>query len=193
MESLTKLLELVAAILVSLGGGAVIVLSFSNWLGKIWASKLMEKDKAEHAKELERLRNSFIQDTESYKIKLKKSEFLFEKEFAAASEFVAFVERILPRRHYPEMEWSDACDWIAMDFEKIEQRLDDYLASHGAVLSKEVIDHIGKCRNTADEGKFDVRGGEVGSDANKAANELYDELQKAKEMLLSQVHTQISI
>ena len=55
MESVTKLLELAAAILVSLGGGAANVLGFSSWLGKIWANRLMEKDKAEHAKELERL------------------------------------------------------------------------------------------------------------------------------------------
>ncbi len=193
MESVTKLLELAGAILASLGVSTAIVFGFSSWLGKIWASKLMEKDKAEHARELERLRNSFVQETESYKIKLKKSEYLFEKEFAAASEFVAFIERILPRRYYREMEWGDACDFIAMDFEKIEQRLDEYLASHGAVLGKEVVDQIGNCRSIADEGKFDVRGRDVGSEANKAADKLYNELLKAKEMLLAQVHSQISI
>jgi hypothetical protein len=49
------------------------------------------------------------------------------------------------------------------------------------------------CRSIADEGKFDVHGRDVGSDANKAADRLYDELVKAKEMLLAPVHSQISI
>jgi hypothetical protein len=50
---LTELAEIVVSVLVSLGGGGAIVLGLSNWLGKIWAERLMEKEKARYQKELE--------------------------------------------------------------------------------------------------------------------------------------------
>ncbi|EPC3543473.1 hypothetical protein ACRZCT_003096 [Aeromonas hydrophila] len=74
---LKELLEIAGVILGSLGGGAAIIFGFSSWLGKVWANRLMEKEKAEHTRELESLRNRLTQDTESYKVKLKKSEFIF--------------------------------------------------------------------------------------------------------------------
>jgi len=49
----TDLAEIVASVLVSLGGGGAIVLGLSNWLGKIWADRLMEKEKVRYQKELE--------------------------------------------------------------------------------------------------------------------------------------------
>jgi hypothetical protein len=42
--------------MVSLGGGGAIVLAFSNFLGKIWADRLMAKERSEHEKELAELR-----------------------------------------------------------------------------------------------------------------------------------------
>lgn len=47
-----------AAVVTALGGGGVIVLALSSWLGKLWANRLMEHDRVEHAQHLERLRAS---------------------------------------------------------------------------------------------------------------------------------------
>jgi hypothetical protein len=46
--------KIALTVLASLGGGSVIVLSLSNWLGKAWAHRLMERDRAQYAAELER-------------------------------------------------------------------------------------------------------------------------------------------
>ncbi len=46
-----------AAILTALGGGGVIVAAFSGWLGKLWAEKLMAKEKAKYEVELAELRS----------------------------------------------------------------------------------------------------------------------------------------
>jgi hypothetical protein len=46
-----------AAILAALGGGGAIVAAFSGWLGKIWAEKLMAKDKAKYEAELTELKS----------------------------------------------------------------------------------------------------------------------------------------
>ena len=80
-----EIFKISAAILGSLGGGVLIVGAFTHWLGNLWAARLIENEK----KKLE-------SDLESYKVKLKKSEFLFQKEFEAASEFVAMLQSFLP-------------------------------------------------------------------------------------------------
>jgi hypothetical protein len=189
---LKDLLELSGVILGSLGGGAAIIFGFSNWLGKVWANRLMTKEKAEYAQELESLRNRLTQDTESYKIKLKKSEFLFQKEFEAASEFVALKQSFLPTYNQPNMDWYDACDEIAQDFYKIEMALNSYLSKHGAVLKSEVKDLLSLSISIAGENKFEIANPDVPENANKAADELYENLREVEKSLLEQVHSQSS-
>jgi hypothetical protein len=48
--------EIAGAVLLSLGGGGVIVLGCANWLGKIWANRLMSSETAKHNQELEKLK-----------------------------------------------------------------------------------------------------------------------------------------
>lgn len=188
---LMDLLELSGVILVSLGGGAII-LGFSNWLGKVWANRLMTKEKAEYAQELESLRNRLTQDTESYKIKFKKSEFLFQKEFEAASEFVALKRSFLPTYSHPNMDRYDACDEIAQNFDKIETALDSYMSRHGAVLNPVVKNLLNYSIGIAGENKSEITSPEVPKSANKAANELYEKLEEAEKSLLEQVYSQSS-
>lgn len=49
-------LAISAAILGSLGGAGVIVVGFSSWLGKIWATRLMDNERHKHERDLEALR-----------------------------------------------------------------------------------------------------------------------------------------
>lgn len=51
-----ELAKLVAAILASLGGGGLLVLSMSGWLGRVWAERLQANTVAKHQAELEELR-----------------------------------------------------------------------------------------------------------------------------------------
>ena len=46
----------VLQIIVSLGGGGLIVAGLSNWLGKLWADRLMARERADHEAQLARLR-----------------------------------------------------------------------------------------------------------------------------------------
>ena len=48
--------ETAGAILLSLGGGGAIVLGLSGWLGRVWAERLMERERADHSRELAQLR-----------------------------------------------------------------------------------------------------------------------------------------
>jgi hypothetical protein len=51
-----EIIQVVVGILVALGGGGAIVLALSNFLGKVWAERLMSRDKAAFDRELEKLR-----------------------------------------------------------------------------------------------------------------------------------------
>ncbi|WP_286874057.1 hypothetical protein [Spongiibacter sp.] len=47
-----------AAILGSLGGAGVIIIALSSWLGKVWATRLMDNERHKHDRDLEALRAS---------------------------------------------------------------------------------------------------------------------------------------
>lgn len=176
-----EIFKISAAILGSLGGGVLIVGAFTKWLGDLWAKRLIQNEKKKLDEEME-----------SYKIKLKKSEFIFQKEFEAASELVALIRSFLPTYSHPQMDWYEACDEIAHDFNKIELRLDDYLSKHGAVLKENVVDLISTCIAIAGENKFKITSPEVPKVANDAANNLYDKLKEAEKIVIQQVHSQSS-
>ena len=200
------LFETLVVIVGSLGGTGVLILGLSAWLGKVWANRLMTNEKAQfetdleaiksnYTSQLEILKNRLIQDTERYKIKLKKSEFIFQKEYEAASEFVSFKCSLLHSIEYPDMEWQDALGYIAAQFKEIEIFLGSFLAKHGAILPEEVKDEINSASGIAGSGKF-VRadtGFPVYPDENlREAQVLYELLNGIEKRLIEQVHSQSS-
>lgn len=62
--SLNDALMVVSTALISVGGAGAIVFGLSSWLGKVWANRLMEADRAQHARELERIRSELHRETE---------------------------------------------------------------------------------------------------------------------------------
>lgn len=48
--------KIAGAIIASLGGGAIIVAAFANWLGGIWAKRMLQTERAVHAEKLEELK-----------------------------------------------------------------------------------------------------------------------------------------
>lgn len=55
---ISEILSIAAAIITSVGTTGVIIFGLSNWLGRIWSNRIMEKDRAHHSHELEKLRVS---------------------------------------------------------------------------------------------------------------------------------------
>lgn len=51
-------LAVAASVVAAPGSGGAIVFGLSSWLGKAWANRLMERERAEHEQQLERLRAS---------------------------------------------------------------------------------------------------------------------------------------
>ena len=186
--------SLATAIIASLGGGAVLVLALSSWLGRVWANRILEGDKAKYAQALEDLKSQYLRDTEKYKTSLKKSEFIFEKEYQAALEFVALMRSIRPTFAHPDMDWYEACDQIALSFNEHETTLERFLAKHGAVLSEATLELLGRCISLAADGKFHV-GPEinVGTQVNQMASIFYSHLEEIEQALLDIVRDQSRI
>jgi hypothetical protein len=44
--------EIAQAILLSIGGASIIILGMANWLGKIWANRMMVSERAKHESDL---------------------------------------------------------------------------------------------------------------------------------------------
>jgi len=188
-----EIIAVSGTILASLGGGAGIIFACSNRLGKVWADRLMMKEKARYGRELEELKSRFVRETEKYKVQLKKSEFLFEKEYVAGSELVALILDMTSVDIHPDVEYDDLCDYIAFFFEANEKKLDQFLAKHGAVLKDDVKEMISRCRTIAGLGKCDITSPEVPRSANKAADELYKLLKQAEKELIGRIHSQSAI
>mgnify|MGYP000888408090 FL=1 len=190
---LSDIIAISGTILTSIGGGTAIVFGFSSYLGKIWANRLMENEKNQFLRELETLKNSFLKDSESHKIKLKKSELIFEKQFEAASELVALYRSFIPDIYAKHMDYEDFLDRYVFSSKEIEIKLKKYLAQHGAILGDDVESKLNECLRIAAWNKFEISPDYQPSFEGKdEAEKLYQTLSQAKELMIKKVHEQIS-
>jgi len=178
------------AVLLSLGGGGSIVFALSSWLGKVWATRIMDEERASYASTLEELKNKLNQDTESYKIKLKKSEFIFQKEFEAASRMVAIKQSLLPEHHSAGMDWDDVDVDIANQFPRIEKDLKQFLGVHGAILSEKTKRLVEESIYLSGSNKHYVNVGDPSHEAIIAARNVYENIDRCEGLLIEKVHSQ---
>ena len=91
--SLGDLFGLSVVVLSSLGGGALIILGFSTWLGKVWAGRILQVEKAELQRASDTFRNNLQKEIELEKSKLQqeiekaKSQYQLETEKIKAKYF----------------------------------------------------------------------------------------------------------
>lgn len=62
--NLQEIFATAGAVVVSLGGGGAIVVGISSWLGKVWANRILENQKAEHQKEIEGYKSELQKELE---------------------------------------------------------------------------------------------------------------------------------
>lgn len=137
------LIKAVLTVLGALGGAGLIVFALLKYTSDLFAKEIIEKVKSDLQKELE-----------AHKTSLKKSEFIFEKEFEAASDFVALKQNIYPLYRFPDMEWFDACEEIAKNFSKHESSIRQYISKHGATIEQSTLDKISSAEAIAGQYKF---------------------------------------
>jgi hypothetical protein len=63
-----NILYTAGAVITSLGGGVLIVLAFSTWLGKVWANRFLEKDKLNYQTQMEELKADLNRKIHEYNV-----------------------------------------------------------------------------------------------------------------------------
>lgn len=107
---MTEVLSIASTIILSLGGSGAIIIGLSNWLGKIWANRILEKEKHKYTKELEEYKNTLSEKMSILNSLIDKSSFVtklqYEKEFSIYQEiWEALVNCIrVTKRLYPKSE-----------------------------------------------------------------------------------------
>src|SRR5271165_1181312 len=55
-QRISEILSVASAVLVSIGGAGAVLIMLSSWLGKVWASRILEREKTELSKSIEATR-----------------------------------------------------------------------------------------------------------------------------------------
>jgi len=109
--SFTQILEITAAVVVALGSGGAIVFGLSGWLGRVWAERLMERERSKHASALEELRSELRHDSEAELNRLRS-----ELEIYREKHLKGHSDKVLIYRLSADI----ICDFLAdMDFIQI--------------------------------------------------------------------------
>ena len=69
-DALAETFAIAGVISASLGGGGILVLALSSWLGKVWASRILEREKIELTRSIERTKADLTRDVERDKAAL---------------------------------------------------------------------------------------------------------------------------
>jgi hypothetical protein len=65
-----EIIKIATTILLSLGSGGIIVLALSNFLGKVWANRIMDQERSRFERELAELRSKLEKDNQENLSKL---------------------------------------------------------------------------------------------------------------------------
>ena len=103
---------------------------------------------------MEWLKDKFSRKLETHKLNLKREELLFEREIAAAGDFVELRDNILPR-YLPDMDDSCIPLEVAEKLSQVELKLRQFKLKHYPIVSDVVRQKLGNCITIAEVNKFD--------------------------------------
>jgi len=77
--TIEDIFKVAAAVIISTGGAGAILFGLSSWLGKVWANRILENEKAKHRVELEEFKAQLSQANIRYtKLHEKRAEIISE-------------------------------------------------------------------------------------------------------------------
>jgi hypothetical protein len=136
---------------------------------------------------------------EDHKFLLKNSEKVFQFKLDASKSLYKIFHEMLPKRSHPDMDWYEASEDIASSFRKHEDKLDNFLCEYQSTLSPEILTRVRSAINACSDGRFEFYWDSAAQNAvctdtaREKAEELYNALNEAVEMLRKEVHDMISI
>ncbi|KGR32635.1 hypothetical protein OA39_05000 [Vibrio campbellii] len=142
----------------------------------------------------EAISNVYRKELEEHKFLLKNSEAVFNFKLEASKALYKIYLNILPKREHPDMDWEEACIQISSSFEIYEKELNEFLCEYQATLTDDILKRIKKAISACSDGSYAFYWDAPQFDTNsyEKANELFDSIQEAVEILRREVHEMIS-
>lgn len=154
-------MRVVGAALLSIGGGGVVVVALSSWLGKIWAQRLMQKDIAKHSADLEELKSKLEGMNKKVQAKLDKTVYVnrvqFETEFKALTDIwnrVSTVRQalaglqVIPPEQDEDLVWMDEFERKFEKFATASGELRQAAHNQSPFYPREIYDEIRRMIDT---------------------------------------------
>lgn len=66
--STSEVWNIAGAVITAVGGGGVLVMALSSWLGKVWADRILESDKAKYQKEFAELKSELDKQLHAHNV-----------------------------------------------------------------------------------------------------------------------------
>lgn len=155
----TALLNAAEAVVGGALGGSVTVYGLSKFLGDAWLGRMLEKEKAKYAKEIESLKSGFAQELEHYRAQLDRSIFVtrahFETEFTAMKEVMQRLSdvKVLWLKLHPvqfgrsDVDLYDGIESLRKASEAFHEKLEEW----AVFIEVEIYDEFNRCYMGADE------------------------------------------
>lgn len=134
--SIEDIYRIAGAIVTSIGGGALIVMACSSWLGRVWANRILEKDKLKYTTELETIKSELQRESERQKVTFS---LYFEGQFKIYNElWVALVEL----QDEVDKLWNSANHRNMRSFVKAVHRAKKQIRSSAILIEKSHYERI---------------------------------------------------
>lgn len=104
---LEKVFKVSLAIIGSVGGAGALILYFSNWLGKVWATRIAEDERQIHRKEIEEFKSDLKQLSHSRKDFLTRKREVYQQ---MAVNMRIFIESSSPSTEEDENDFLNTYD-----------------------------------------------------------------------------------
>ena len=157
---------------------------------KIGVEREMARMQSDHESRLAELDREHALILESYRTSLAKSNFVFEKEYEAASELSMLFEKAMnPVAFEQNMSPGDLKDYLEGAAGKIESVLKAFYGKHGVVIPGKVRSKLNRAIVTA--GQINCYNGGLGPNDCRALD-IWDQVQEVRDALREQVMEQKS-
>lgn len=171
-------------------GGAVVVSGLvAKWISDHASQRWLQDHKGQLDKLLETRKSELSNEAERLKLSLKRQELIFNREIEAADALMKLHRDIYPKHSRPDMEWTDACEDIALRLGQVEGSLDDFLANHSAVIGDDVRAKVETALAQAGSEKFFAAStpGEATDDAIKVGEKVLVAITDARDLMIAYI------
>jgi hypothetical protein len=179
-------LKVVVGVLATLGGGGAIVLGLSGWLGRVWAERMMEKERHDHAealesdrakygKELEELKANYEQTHRRLQAELDKT--IFGHQLRTQAEFNALTEmwkKVPPLESAVRWASAEEIDQLVVATEGLESVLETF----GPFVSERVYENLLNIVNFAYDARLSILNPASPREVHEANEESFEVLRR---------------